>query len=204
MEFPSSPTSETHQNGPVSQQQVPSEVREARYSTIPPPPPLNISQAPASQPTTSSPPPTFVPPPVIHRHSDVPSSTANTHNVTLPARPRLSDIPNVSSRSSGGLNVLESARTPPPNFPGPRHSAFPGFVLPYDKKPAFAPKPSEATSRSQALYASANVRMNAPSVRIDLNKLAYSEHAQNQPTHGVKDGNHAPGSFYSYVSSLVS
>jgi len=189
-EFATSPTNESDQPDPTSPQQPPAEVRENPYSRVPPPPPLSHSQAPASaplQPTSSSPPPASVSPSAMHRHSEVPSRNPNTRSMPVPTRPRLSEPTSANGRSSASSSARASLAT----FAGPRHSGFAG-VLPSQEK-----KTSQGPSRSQALYASANVQMNAPNISLDLTRQAYGPHGRSQPSHAAQEEPFNPASFYS-------
>lgn len=204
MNLTTSPAEESHNDGRTPPPQATSNMNEARYS-VPPPPPLNIPQAPAStplrpmssspQPLSSSPQPLSIP---LHRHSDIPSPSGNSLAQPLPARQRLSDVPSPSNRTAPATAMRNPPPPPPPSFYGSNQASF---VHQFDKKMSFAPKP-EGMSRSAALYASAMAKTSSPSVRIDLNTMAYSGHGQNQPTPGVKDTHH-PGSFYSWVVSFL-
>ena len=194
LEFSNSPPSESPLSGPTSPPQAPSNISEARY-LVPPPPPLNIPQAPESvpsRPTSSpSPQPAAIP---SFRHSDIPSPSVHTPNASAAVRQRLSDVPSAIGRPAPIAVARAPPPPPPPGFPGAKQAAL---AYQFDKKMALNSRP-EAMSKAAALYASAMGKTSAPSVRVDLNTMAYQGHGQNQASPGVKEV-YQPGSFYSYV-----
>ncbi|PVG03523.1 hypothetical protein CPB86DRAFT_779239 [Serendipita vermifera] len=139
------------------------------FSAVPPPPlsiPHQQQQSASSTPQTTSSATssnslaTPVPGSISHRHSEIPSTTTSSP-MTAPTTPqRHSDVPSIHASSN--------QRAPPPTFSGP-----PNPMHAFDKKPFY---PQSGNTASKALYASANMKSSLPSVRIDLNKLAYHGH----------------------------
>ena len=146
----------------------------AIFRNVPPPPPINLPQAPASAPllpTSSSLPPPM--PPVLHRHSDVPSSTTTPRPPIALPQQRHSEIPSGNHR--------------PPNLVGSQP-----YPLPQEKKTL---PYGESSSASRHLYASAKVKTSAPAVQPDWNKLAY----QSDTPAAKKEDPHSQPSLYSCV-----
>jgi hypothetical protein len=184
---------QTHQQRQQSQDYSAPPTARQDFSSVPPPPPLNIPQrtsVASSTPQTSSSsiasPNSLATPisgPISHRHSEIPSATSSPMSASNTTPQRHSDVPSIHASSN--------QRPPPPTFTGP-----PNTMHAFDKK-QFYPQ-SSGMSASKALYASANMKTNTPSVRIDLHKLAY--HGHTTPT--TKEEPVSVQSLYSYVLFL--